>query len=152
MVKGNNRSKNRIILFFLHKTEEQKKNIILVGFILLVLIHAIFVVVGFYKHDDLGYARLAAIIAKNGQLNTQAIDHFDFRWTVIFVTAFFYKIFAINAFTSTLCAIISTCVSGLLIKRITYHYKPFVSFLLYYFSSLRTVCFFICTGYCRIRQ
>src|SRR5688572_7188541 len=116
MIDETNRSKFDTTNFFARKTDNQKKNLILVGFIFLILLHAIFVVVGFYKNDDLNYARHAAMLAKHGHLLTPATSHFQLRWTIIFVTAFFYKLFGISAFTSTLCPFISICLCGILLK------------------------------------
>jgi hypothetical protein len=126
------------------KTVEQQKNIILLGFILLLFIHAIFVFAGFYNNDDINYARYAADIINQGFSLSPAKDHYQLRWTIIYVTAFFYKLFGINAFTSSLCSFISIALCGFLLRKMTSTYKPLVFFLtLLFFFFAHSILFYM---------
>src|ERR1044072_2340816 len=99
-------------------TEDQKKLLIFIGFSVLLFIHIVLVFAGFYNNDDINYARYAADIVHKGASFSPASNHYQLRWTVIFVTAFFYKLFGINAFSSTLCSFISFVLCGYILKKV----------------------------------
>ncbi len=108
----------------------QKRNIILWGLLFVLLIHLLFVFCSFYFNDDINYSRYAAGIVNHGISFEPAKDSYQqLRWTPIYVTAFFYKIFGINAFASTICSFISILLCGVILKRIVNIYKPTVYFL-----------------------
>jgi hypothetical protein len=102
---------------------------ILCGFFALILIHISFVFLGFYGSDDINYARYAAGIANNGISFEPATYHFQLRWTPVYSTAFFYKIFGINAFSSTLFSATAFALCGYIIYKTLLHDKPAVLLL-----------------------
>lgn len=118
-------------------TANQKKKIIFTSFALLLLIHMVFVFAGFYNNDDIKYAKYAAKIASNGITFTPAASHYEVRWTVIVVTAFFYKLFGIGSFTSLLCSFLSLLFCGWLLHRMMRNDKLpvyFLSLLFFFFA------------------
>ncbi|MEO7446243.1 MAG: hypothetical protein ABIT96_06515 [Ferruginibacter sp.] len=118
-------------------TQLSKHDKVFLAFVMLLVVHLAFVFTGFYNNDDLNYARYAAGIAQDGILSVKAQNHYQLRWTVIFVSAFFYKIFGINAITSALCSFISVLLSGWLLKKIIHNYPPKVfvlSLVLFFFA------------------
>lgn len=118
-------------------TADQKKKIIFTGFALLLLTHMIFVFAGFYNNDDIKYAKYAAKLASDGITFTPATSHYAVRWTVIVVTAFFYKLFGIGTFTSLLCSFLSLLFCGWLLHRMMRNYKLpvyFLSLLFFFFA------------------
>lgn len=120
-----------------HFDSNTKKTIFFV-FVLALAIHQVFVFAGFYEDDDIFYARYAARIAQNGFTNQPAAtDHLQLRWLLIYVTAFFYKLFGINDFTSSLCSFISVLGSGFLLSKIVQKYNivPYTLTLLLFFFT-----------------
>lgn len=118
-------------------TDQQQKKLILAGFVAALFIHLAFVFANFYNNDDINYARYAAGIVNHGISFSPAADHYQLRWTVIFTTAFFFKLLGITSFASTLCSFISMACCGLLLKKIMREYKPVVyllSLLLFFFA------------------
>lgn len=118
-------------------TDEQQKKLILAGFITALFIHLVFVFANFYNNDDINYARYAAGIVNNGISFSPVADHYGLRWTTIYSSAFFFKLFGINSFASTLCSFISIVLCGVLLKKIMQPYKPVVyllSLLLFFFA------------------
>ncbi len=118
-------------------TDEQQKKLILAGFVAALFIHLVFVFANFYNNDDINYARYAAGIVNNGISFSPAADHYQLRWTTIYTSALFFKLFGINSFASTLCSFISIVLCGVLLKKIMKAYKPVVyllSLLLFFFA------------------
>ena len=108
----------------------QKRNIILWGMLFVLSIHLLFVFCSFYFNDDINYARYAAGIVNHGISLEPAKDSYQqLRWTPIYVTALFYKIFGINTFASTICSFVSILLCGVTLKRIINPYKTTVYFL-----------------------
>ena len=113
------------------------KKLILAGFIILIVVHIIFTFSGFYGSDDINYARYAADIALNGVPGIPATNHFQLRWSTIYSTAFFYRIFGINAFTSTLSSALSFILCGFILYKILVNQKTVVyllSMTLFFFA------------------
>jgi hypothetical protein len=116
---------------------EQQKKLILIGFIAALFVHLVFVFANFYNNDDINYARYAAGIVNNGISFTPSADHYQLRWTSIFTSAFFFKLFGINSFASTLCSFISIVLCSVLLKKIMAAYKPVIyllSLTLFFFA------------------
>lgn len=90
-------------------------------FSLLLLVHLLFTFCGFYGNDDAIYARYAALFAQTGHLNSNITDHYNLRWSCIAVTAFFYKLFSVNAISSALfsftCFVITAFVMNAMIAK-----------------------------------
>ena len=122
-------------------SDKKFQHIIFLVFVLALIIHLIFTFTGFYNDDDINYVRYAADIASNGFSEQIAVSHFQLRWTVIYVTAFFYKIFGISTFSSALCSFISVIGSGFLITKMIRQYNPviFTFTLLMYFFAYSTL-------------
>ena len=99
------------------------KKLILPGFIVLMLLHLIFTFSGFYGNDDILYAGYAADIAYQGISLQPATDHYQLRWTPIYFTAFFYRIFGINPFTSAIFSAVSFAICGFILHKIMRHKK-----------------------------
>lgn len=146
--------------------EMRQKKIILFSFILLTVMHVIFTFAGFYGNDDINYARYAAGIAHNGISLSPAIDQYQLRWSTVYSTAFFYWLFGINAFTSTLSSVISFALCGILLHKILRYKKLsiyFLAMILFFFGrsvifySHRllpdpTMCFAVCWMYYSYRS
>jgi hypothetical protein len=118
-------------------TDRNQKRLILCGFILLLFIHVLISFAGFYNNDDINYARHAAAIMHNGIDFSPAADQFQLRWTTIYSTAFFYRLFGINDFTSALSSLISFSLCGLLLQKILLQKKLsiyFFSMLIFFFA------------------
>ncbi len=123
--------------------ELRKKKLILFGFLLLMLIHVIFTFAGFYGNDDVNYARDAGEIVHNGISFSPALDQYQLRWATVYSTAFFYWLFGINTFTSTLSSVISFSLCGVLlykILRLKNNSIYFLGMLLFFF--IRSVIFY----------
>ena len=99
------------------------KKLILPGFIVLMLLHLIFTFSGFYGNDDILYAGYAADVAYQGISLQPATDHYQLRWTPIYFTAFFYRIFGINPFTSAIFSAVSFAICGFILHKIMRHKK-----------------------------
>lgn len=113
------------------------QNKIFVGFLILISAHLIFVFTGFYGNDDINYMRHAAQLANEDFTNKKASNHFQLRWVTIYTTAFFYKLFGINSFVSTLSPFLGIILSGFLLKKILSPYPPMIfslSLVLFFFS------------------
>ena len=123
--------------------DKRQKKIIVCSFILLMLVHVIFTFAGFYGNDDINYARHAAEVAHNGISFSPAFDQYQLRWVTVYSTAFFYWLFGINTFTSTLSSVISFALCGLLLYKIV-RYKTtsiyFLSMVLFFFG--RSIIFY----------
>lgn len=89
-----------------------------IGFCILLLLHVAFLFCGFYGNDDINYARHAGEVVNTGVLSFTETDHFRLRWTCIFVTALFYKIFGFTAFTSSLFSYFSFALTAWLIYKL----------------------------------
>lgn len=89
-----------------------------IGFCILLLLHVAFLFCGFYGNDDINYARHAGEVANTGMLSFTETDHFRLRWTCIFVTALFYKIFGFTAFASSLFSYFSFTLTAWLIYKL----------------------------------
>lgn len=115
-----------------------RKNILTLGFFLAaMLLHLLFTFAGFYGGDDINYARYAAGIADKGFSMQPATDHFQLRWSTIYITAAFYKLFGINAFTSTIFSFLSFAGCGILLHKILRSEKNstyFLSMVLFFFA------------------
>lgn len=85
------------------------------GFAILLLLHVAFLFCGFYGNDDINYARHAAELLHTGALSFTDTDHFRLRWTCIFATALFYKLFGVTAFASSLFSYFSFTLTAWLI-------------------------------------
>jgi len=123
--------------------DNRRKKIILACFILLMLVDVIFTFAGFYGNDDINYARYAAGIVHNGISFSPAFDQYQLRWATVYSTAFFYWIFGINTFTSTLSSAISFALCGILLYKILRYQKTgiyFLSMALFFFA--RSVIFY----------
>jgi hypothetical protein len=94
------------------------KKMILAGFLVLMLLHLIFVFCGFYGGDDINYARYAANAATGKISFSPAADQFQLRWVTVYSTAFFYKFFGITAFTSSLSSFLSFTGCGVILYKI----------------------------------
>jgi hypothetical protein len=92
------------------------KKMILAGFIMLMLLHLIFVFCGFYGGDDINYARYAAAAAPGGNFSPAA-DQFQLRWVTVYSTAVFYRLFGITAFTSSLSSFMSFVGCGVILHK-----------------------------------
>src|SRR5690242_4039193 len=92
-----------------------RKRFIIAGFIVMMLLHLIFTFAGFYGNDDINYARYAAGVVHNGISFSPAVDQYQLRWVTVYSAAFFYWIFGINTFTSTLSSAISFFFCGILL-------------------------------------
>ena len=126
-----------------HAADNRPKKIITFGFILLMLAHVIFIFAGFYGNDDINYARYAAEVAHNGMSFSPALDQYQLRWVTVYSTAFFYWLFGINTFTSTLSSAISFVLCGILLYKILRCKKNsiyFLSIALFFFA--RSVIFY----------
>ncbi len=120
-----------------YNSDKKIQHIIFLVFVLALIVHLVFTFTGFYNDDDINYARYAADIALNGISEKIAVSHFQLRWTVIYVTAFFYKIFGISTITSALCSFISVIGSGFLITKMIRKYNPVIftfSLLMFFFA------------------
>lgn|GEM_PF-1202853 len=80
----------------------QRPKTLVIFFCLLLFAHIVFTFCSFYGNDDIIYSKYAATIASGGQLDNNATDHYSLRWMCIVVTALFYKLFGVNAFSSAL--------------------------------------------------
>ncbi|MEP7257246.1 MAG: hypothetical protein ABI687_02635 [Flavitalea sp.] len=87
-------------------------------FLGVIVVHHLFVFLGFYGNDDINYARYAAMLAHGQSLTIQTADHFELRWLPIYTTAFFYRLFGINEFTTAAFGSISLALTGLYIKKL----------------------------------
>lgn len=105
------------------------KKLILPGFILLMIIHLIFTFTGFYGNDDIVYARYAANAAYHGISLQPATDHYQLRWSPIYFTAFFYRYFGLNPFTSAIFSATCFAVCGFILHKIMQHKKTAVYLL-----------------------
>ncbi|MEO6916917.1 MAG: hypothetical protein ABI151_15925, partial [Chitinophagaceae bacterium] len=94
------------------------RKIILAIFCALMFVHLGFVFAGFYKGDDINFSRYAAAFAHQGFSYQIPTDHFQLRWTPIFFTAIFYKLWGINAFTSGLFSTICIALCGFILHKI----------------------------------
>jgi len=124
-------------------TELRQKKLILFEFLLLMLLHVIFTFAGFYGNDDVNYARYASEIVHNGISFSPAVDQYQLRWATVYSTAFFYWLFGINTFTSTLSSVISFSLCGVLlykILRLKNNGIYFLGMVLFFFS--RSVIFY----------
>ena len=90
---------------------------ILAGFVMLMLLHLIFVFCGFYGGDDINYARYAAAAARGINFSTAA-DQFQLRRVTVYSTAAFYKLFGMTAFTSSLSSFFSFIGCGIILHKI----------------------------------
>ncbi|HET7118020.1 MAG TPA: hypothetical protein VFI29_16100, partial [Hanamia sp.] len=108
---------------------DPEKKIILLIFISLMFVHVIFTFAGFYGNDDINYARYAAEIVHNGISFSPALDQYQLRWATVYSTAFFYWLFGINTFTSTLSSTISFALCGILLYKILRYKKNSIYFL-----------------------
>jgi len=106
------------------------KNSIFWLFSISVTIHLLFVFCSFYFNDDINYSRYAAEVVHHGLSFEPAKNNYQLRWTPIYVTAFFYKLFGINAFASTICSFISVLLCGFILKKAVNSYKS----ISYFFS------------------
>src|SRR6185312_992901 len=123
--------------------ELRQKKLILFGFLLLMLLHVIFTFAGFYGNDDINYARHASEIVHKGISFSPALDQYQLRWATVYSTAFFYWLFGINTFTSTLSSTISLALCGLLLYKILRYKKTsiyFLSIVLFFFG--RSIIFY----------
>ena len=75
------------------------------------------VFLGYYGMDDLNYSIYAAKLIKGEPLNWNTSDHFELRWVPIYLTAFFYKLFGINDFSSAAFGIFTTLLAGFFILK-----------------------------------
>ena len=128
----------------LNTTAELQKRIILGGFIILSLIHVVFVFAGFYNNDDIVYAKYAADVAHNGISFSPASNHYQLRWPVIYTAAFFYKLFGINTFSSSLFSFASIVLCGVLLKKIANACRPVIFLLsLVFFFFAHSIIFYM---------
>jgi hypothetical protein len=89
---------------------------VFIFFCLLLFFHVLFTFCGFYGNDDAIYTRDAATLVHTGRLNSE--DHYSLRWITIIITAFFYKLFGVNAVSSALFSFASFVTSGIIIYKI----------------------------------
>lgn len=121
---------------------DQRKKIMLSVFFGLILIHVVFIFSGFYNDDDINYSRFAADIINGNIHNPAATDHFQLRWSTIYSAAFFYYLFGINAFTSSIPCLLSFMFCGLLLFKILRKKNIiifFLTILLFYFGRTSVV-------------
>lgn len=95
----------------------QHPKTLLTFFCLLLFAHIVFTFCGFYGNDDIIYSEYAATIAHGGKLNNSTTDHYSLRWMCIIVTALFYKLFGINAFSSALFSFVCFIATAILIFK-----------------------------------
>lgn len=100
------------------RTDRRAGQLVFVAFVLLILAHHCFVFLGFYGMDDINYARYAARLASGESLTIRTTDHFELRWLAIYITAFFYRLFGINDFSSAAFGTITVVLTGWLILRL----------------------------------
>lgn len=94
--------------------KNNKKTVVLLFYIIIILLYHVFGYIGHYGFDDINYAKLAS------NLNNGIIDfsnHFTFRFPIIVLTAFSYKLFGISDFASSLPTIIITILTLLLVFK-----------------------------------
>ncbi len=103
-----------------------QKKWILGGFVLLMAVHIVLVFAGFYGNDDINYARHAANIGLHGRNYHPVTDQFLLRWSTVYSTAFFYKLFGVNDVTSCLCTAMSLAGCGWLLYKVGCATKPMV--------------------------
>ena len=128
----------------LNTTAELQKRIILGGFIILSLIHVVFVFAGFYNNDDIVYAKYAADVVHNGISFSPASNHYQLRWPVIYTAAFFYKLFGVNTFSSSLFSFASIVLCGVLLKKIANACRPVIFLLsLVFFFFAHSIIFYM---------
>lgn len=128
----------------LTSSETKQKQWIFYVFLAAMLVHLCIVFCGFYNNDDINYARYAAGILHNGFSTKPPTDHFQLRWSTIFITSLFYKLFGINSFTSSLCAFFSTIACGYLLKKIVFHYTiPVYTLALAFFFLGHSILFYM---------
>jgi 4-amino-4-deoxy-L-arabinose transferase-like glycosyltransferase len=95
-------------------------SILLIFFAVVVLYH-LFGYTGHFGYDDLHYARLANGLL-HGQLDPE--DHFSYRFPVVLLTAFFYRILGISDLASSLGALVITLLILILVFRILRPHGP----------------------------
>jgi hypothetical protein len=81
---------------------------IFIGFSLLLVAHVLLCFAGFYSFyggDDINFARYAGELNNSGISTARAVDHFQLRWTPIYITALFYRVFGVNDISSALYAL-----------------------------------------------
>ena len=98
--------------------DERLRTLIFLFFLSFIIIHHCFVFLGFYGNDDVNYARYAAMAAHGEKLSLLTADHFELRWVAIYTTAFFYRLFGINEFTTAAFGSIALALTGYYIKKI----------------------------------
>jgi 4-amino-4-deoxy-L-arabinose transferase-like glycosyltransferase len=88
---------------------------ILLIYIILVILYHLLGYTGHFGFDDIHYAELAADLLK-GSVNYE--DHYAYRFPVVFFTAFFYWIFGISDFSSSLPALMVTIIILIIVFKI----------------------------------
>lgn len=111
--------------------------IILAVFCAVLLLHLALIYAGFYGGDDINFSRYAAELAHEGFSKGIPTDHFQLRWTPIVFTAFFYKLWGVNDFTSGLFSTMCISLCGLIIYKMIRKQNILVylfTMLLFFFS------------------
>jgi 4-amino-4-deoxy-L-arabinose transferase-like glycosyltransferase len=131
---------NRAAESFFLPTDSGKRWLAFACFVIVVICHHAFVYLGLYSLDDINYARYAAQVASGDFKPFNASFLLELRWMVIYVTAFFYRLFGINEFTSSACGMLCVFGTGYLIKLILKRepVRVYILALLLYFFNYHT--------------
>lgn len=95
-------------LFNITRNYVQKNPVLfLIAGCALLVIHLLFAHGGYFGNDDMVYAYYSANAGHSAAPACDNCTHFELRWIPVFVTAFFYKIFAVNDTSSALFSLLS---------------------------------------------
>lgn len=103
---------------------------ILFYLLLVFLAHYVFVFMGVYQNDDVAYMRFAHQLAYKNSLDINSYNHFQHRWVVIFFTAFFYKLFGVNDYSSSFFNLLSVLATYFLLLKILKNQSKILIFLI----------------------
>src|SRR5215471_16364260 len=110
-------------------TRYVRPKFILIFFCLLLFLHVVFTFCGFYGNDDAIYARDAADLINTGHFAVN--DHYSLRWITIIFTAFFYKLFGVNAVSSAMFSFICFVIGSIIIYKLIRHEELIIQLLVF---------------------
>ena len=95
--------------------QSYSKIAVLIYFIAVPIIYHLLAYTGHFGYDDLHYAKLANDML-GGKIDWQ--DHYSYRWTLLFLTAFFYQLFGVSDVASCLPPLIITSLTIYFVYRV----------------------------------
>jgi len=104
--------------------EKHLTKIVLILLIIFTLVNHFWGYIGHYGFDDMEYAKMAYNL-NHGVYDV--MNHYDFRWTIVGLTALSYQIFGINDFASSIPALLVFISTLLIVYCLVRKQKPAIA-------------------------